>query len=79
MEVCKPPSIEHPSYGLLLQFIISCVQVSFNNLVLFDISLTCVELGKLLFFKHCMGAQRYMAIFKERSSFGAQCGGKFLT
>jgi triacylglycerol esterase/lipase EstA (alpha/beta hydrolase family) len=38
----------------------------------------CVELGKLLFFKHCIGAQRYMAIFKERSSFGAQCG-KFLT
>jgi hypothetical protein len=34
----------------------------------------CVELGKLLFFKHCMGAQRYMAIFKERSSFGAQWG-----
>jgi hypothetical protein len=33
MEVCKPPSKEHPSYGLLLQFIISCVQVSFNNLV----------------------------------------------
>jgi hypothetical protein len=30
---CKPPSIEHPSYGLLLQFIISCVQVSFNSLV----------------------------------------------
>jgi hypothetical protein len=38
----------------------------------------CVELGKLFFFKHCMGAQRYMAIFKERSSFGAQWG-KFLT
>ncbi len=38
----------------------------------------CVELGKLLFFKHCTGAQRYMAIFKERSSFGAQWG-KFLT
>ncbi len=33
MEVCKPPSKEHPSYGLLPQFIISCVQVSFNNLV----------------------------------------------
>jgi hypothetical protein len=32
MEVCKPPSKEHPSYRLLLQFIITCVQVSFNNL-----------------------------------------------
>jgi hypothetical protein len=38
----------------------------------------CMELGKLLFFKHCMGAQSYMAIFKERSSFGAQLG-KFRT
>ncbi len=33
MEVCKPPSREHPSYGLLLQFIITCGKVSFNNLV----------------------------------------------
>jgi hypothetical protein len=33
MEVCKPPSKEHPSYGLLLQFIITCGKVSFNNLV----------------------------------------------
>jgi len=33
MEVCKPPSKEHPSYGLLLQFIITCAKVSFNNLV----------------------------------------------
>jgi hypothetical protein len=40
MEVCKPPSKEHPSYGLLLQFIISCGNVSFNNLVCFYISLT---------------------------------------
>ncbi|CAM6000952.1 unnamed protein product, partial [Sphagnum balticum] len=24
MEVCKPPSKEHPSYKLLLQFIITC-------------------------------------------------------
>jgi hypothetical protein len=37
-----------------------------------------VELGKLLFFKDCMGAQRYMAIFKEPSSFGALWG-KLLT
>ncbi len=33
MEVCKPPSKEHPSYRLLLQFIITCGKVSFNNLV----------------------------------------------
>jgi hypothetical protein len=33
MEVCKPPSKEHPSYDLLLQFIITCGKVSFNNLV----------------------------------------------
>jgi hypothetical protein len=33
MEVCKPPSKEHPSYELLLQFIITCREVSFNNLV----------------------------------------------
>ncbi len=33
MEVCKPPSKEHPSYKLLLQFIITCGQVTFNNLV----------------------------------------------
>jgi len=33
MEVCKPPSKEHPSYSLLLQFIITCRKVSFNNLV----------------------------------------------
>jgi hypothetical protein len=33
MEVCKPPSKEHPSYGLLQQFIITCKMVSFNNLV----------------------------------------------
>jgi hypothetical protein len=30
---CKPPSKEHPSYGLLLQFIITCGNVSFDNLV----------------------------------------------
>jgi hypothetical protein len=34
--------------------------------------------GKTLVLPHSMGAQRYMAIFKERSSFGAQWG-KFLT
>ncbi|CAN5957231.1 unnamed protein product [Sphagnum jensenii] len=28
MEVCKPPSKEHPSYGLLLQFIIDCREVA---------------------------------------------------
>jgi hypothetical protein len=33
MEVCKPPSKEHPSYRVLLQFIITCGKVSFNNLV----------------------------------------------
>jgi hypothetical protein len=33
MEVCKPPSKEHPSYGLLLQFIATCGEVSFKNLV----------------------------------------------
>jgi len=33
MEVCKPPGKEHPSYELLLQFIITCGKVSFNNLV----------------------------------------------
>ncbi len=33
MEVCKPPSKEHPSYELLLQFIITSGKVSFNNLV----------------------------------------------
>jgi hypothetical protein len=33
VEVCKPPSKEHPSYRLLLQFLITCGKVSFNNLV----------------------------------------------
>ncbi len=33
MEMCKPPSKGHPSYGLLLQFIITCGKVSFNDLV----------------------------------------------
>ncbi len=33
IEVCKPPSKEHPSYVLLLQFIITCGKVSLNNLV----------------------------------------------
>jgi hypothetical protein len=33
MEVCKPSSEGHPSYNLLLQFIITCGKVSFNNLV----------------------------------------------
>ncbi len=33
MEVCQPPSKEHPSYGLLLQFIITCGKVSFNKIV----------------------------------------------
>jgi len=33
MEVCKPPSKEHPSYELLLQFTITCGKVSFNDLV----------------------------------------------
>ncbi|CAK9256974.1 unnamed protein product, partial [Sphagnum jensenii] len=28
MEVCKPPSKEHPSYGLLLQFIVTCGEVA---------------------------------------------------
>jgi hypothetical protein len=31
-----------------------------------------VEWGKLFFFKHYMRVKRYMAIFKERSSFGGQ-------
>jgi len=35
MEVCKPPSKEHPSYEQLLQFIITCQKVSFNDLVSF--------------------------------------------
>jgi hypothetical protein len=33
MEVCKPPSKEHPSYSLLLQFIINCGKASFSDLV----------------------------------------------
>ncbi len=33
MEVCKPPSKAHPSYALLLQFIITCGKVSLSNLV----------------------------------------------
>ncbi len=33
IEVCKPPSKEHPSYKLLLQFINTCEKVSFNDLV----------------------------------------------
>jgi hypothetical protein len=33
MEMCKPPSKGHPRYGLLLQFIITCGKVSFNDLV----------------------------------------------
>jgi hypothetical protein len=33
MEVCKPPSKDHPSYNLLLQFIIICWKASFNDLV----------------------------------------------
>jgi hypothetical protein len=37
-----------------------------------------VELEKLFFFKHCMGAKRYKAIIKEQSSFGSLWG-KLLT
>ncbi len=37
-----------------------------------------VELKKLFFFKHYMGAERYKAIFKKQSSFGSLWG-KFLT
>jgi hypothetical protein len=33
IEVCKPPSKEHPTYNLLLQFIIICGKVSFDDLV----------------------------------------------
>ncbi len=33
MEVCKPPSKEHPSYKLLLQFINICQEVRLDNLV----------------------------------------------
>ncbi len=33
MEVCKPLSRKHPSYELLLQFIIDCRKVSFSDLV----------------------------------------------
>jgi hypothetical protein len=33
MEVCKPPSKEHPSYSLLLQLINICREVSLDNLV----------------------------------------------
>jgi hypothetical protein len=33
MEVCKPPSKEHSSYELLLQFINICQEASLNNLV----------------------------------------------
>jgi len=33
MDVCKPPSKEHPSYGLLLQFINTCWKVSFKDIV----------------------------------------------
>ncbi len=36
MEVCKPPSKEHPSYVQLLQFIITCGKVNFNYLVYFE-------------------------------------------
>jgi len=32
MEVCKPRHKKHSSYELLLQFIITCRKVSFNNL-----------------------------------------------
>ncbi len=38
MEVCKPPTKEHPSYALLLQFIITCGKVSLNL-----VSLICHE------------------------------------
>jgi len=37
IEVCKPPSKDHPSYQLLLQLIIICGKVSFDEL---NISLT---------------------------------------
>ncbi len=47
MEVCKPPSKEHPSYGLLLQFIISCAKVSFNNLVFSILRLKHYQLYKM--------------------------------
>ncbi len=33
MEVCKPPSKQHPSYKFLLQLINTCQEMSFNNLV----------------------------------------------
>ncbi len=41
MEVCKPPSKEHPSYGLLLQFIITFRKVSFSNLVCLILKFFC--------------------------------------
>ncbi len=47
MEVCKPPSKEHPSYGLLLQFIITCAKVSFNNLVFSILRLKHYQLYKI--------------------------------
>jgi hypothetical protein len=47
MEVCKPPSKEHPSYGLLLQFIITCQEVSFNNLVFSILRLKHYRLHKM--------------------------------
>ncbi len=47
MEVCKPPSKEHPSYGLLRQFIISCAKVSFNNLVFSILRLKHYRLYKM--------------------------------
>ncbi len=34
VEVCKPPSREHPSYEQLLQFILTCGKVSFNDSVI---------------------------------------------
>jgi hypothetical protein len=33
MDVCKPPSKEHPSYKFLVQYIITCGKVSLNELV----------------------------------------------
>jgi hypothetical protein len=47
MEVCKPPSKEHPSYGLPLQFIITCAKVSFNNLVFSILRLKHYQLYKM--------------------------------
>jgi hypothetical protein len=53
IEVCKPPSKEHPSYRLLLQFINACQEVSFHCLVISKFHKCLIKCSILDILKNC--------------------------